>query len=42
MDAPNLDTTLVVRAILLVPAPDLDLPLWRKGIQLRESNAIKQ
>ena len=36
-ELPEVDTSIVVRAILLVPSPDLDLVLWRDTIREREN-----
>ncbi|KAG6842164.1 Actin- protein 2/3 complex subunit 4 [Blastosporella zonata] len=33
---PSIDPTLVIRAVLVVPAPDLDVSLWNKGIEERK------
>ncbi|KLO19544.1 hypothetical protein SCHPADRAFT_898823 [Schizopora paradoxa] len=34
--APEIDPSICLQALLLLPSPDLDLKLWEDGIRLRE------
>ncbi|KAI5116140.1 hypothetical protein M0805_006321 [Coniferiporia weirii] len=41
VDAPMIDSNLVIRAIVLAPSPDLDLAFWRESIRQREHANIR-